>query len=62
MSPDRVCTIIAACAVLHNIALLLREPELADDPIDHQPHDMHELYHGPENGHAVRNHISNTFF
>lgn len=28
MSPVRVCTIIAACFVLHNIAVSLREPEL----------------------------------
>ena len=27
MKPDRVCTIVMACAVLHNIAVERREPE-----------------------------------
>ncbi|XP_044172238.1 putative nuclease HARBI1 [Acropora millepora] len=30
MAPDRVCTIIVACIVLHNIAIRLREPEVDD--------------------------------
>ena len=27
IKPDRVCTIVMACAVLHNIAVERREPE-----------------------------------
>ena len=27
MSPERACTIIVACFILHNIAVKLREPE-----------------------------------
>ena len=30
MSPERVCTIIVACLVLHNIAVKFREPESDD--------------------------------
>ena len=62
MAPDGVCTIIAACFVLHNIALSLREPEIDDWDIDEREFDVGEQYHGPENGNAVRKHITNTFF
>ena len=30
MAPDRVCIIIAACCILHNIAVTLREPDPED--------------------------------
>ena len=63
MTPDRVCTIIAACFVLHNIAVSLREPEIDDTwDTDEQDFDVQEQYHGPENGNAVRKHITNTSF
>ena len=26
MAPEKVCIIIGACAILHNIAILLKEP------------------------------------
>jgi hypothetical protein len=31
MKPQKVCRIIGACAILHNIALLRNEPLDADD-------------------------------
>ena len=31
MKPDRVCTIVMSCAVLHNIAQERREPEPGED-------------------------------
>ena len=31
MTPDRVCTIIMTCAVLHNIAVQRQEPEPEED-------------------------------
>jgi hypothetical protein len=37
MKPDRACNIIMACAVLHNVALLMNEPDVVDErqiPID----------------------------
>ena len=63
MAPDRVCTIIVACFVLHNIAVFVREPEIDDDwDIDEQEFDVQEQYHGPDRGNAVRKHITDTFF
>ena len=62
MTPDRFCTIIVACIVLHNIAIHLREPELDDGLIGDEEYDLHEQYRGRENGNAVRRHIKDTFF
>ena len=61
-APDRVCTIIVACIVLHNMAIHSREPELDDGLIVDEEYDLHEQYRGPENGIAVRRHITDTFF
>ena len=62
MSPDRVCTITAACFVLHNIAVSLREPEVDYDNMDDADFDVQEQYQGLENGKAVRRHITDSFF
>ena len=62
MSPDRVCTIIAACFVLHNIVISLRDLEVDYDNIDDAVFDVQEQYQGPENGNAVRRHITDSFF
>ena len=62
MAPDRVCTIIVACIVLHNIAIRLREPEVDDGVVGEEEYDLHEEYRGPDNGNAVRRHITDTFF
>ena len=59
MAPEKVCIIVGASAVLHNIALQLHKPmedgevdELADvDPC-----------HGPQQGLSLRDHICQTFF
>ena len=60
MTPERACSVIGACAVLHNIAVLLNEPmdddSLVDDPEGIDP------YHGPQRGLAMRDHICNTHF
>ena len=58
MAPEKVYMIGGACAVLHNIALLLHKPmedkeveELADvDP-----------YHRPQQGLSIRDNICQTF-
>ena len=34
MTPDKVCTIILACAVLHNMAIVWKQPMLEDSTID----------------------------
>ena len=63
MAPDRVCTIIVACSVLHNIAIYFREPDLDDaSESDRNLADIQDHYHGSESGQAVRRHITNSFF
>lgn len=62
MSPERVCTLVAACCILHNIAIENNEP-MEDDDDDHQdPPDLGHNYDGVNRGTAVRNHITNTYF
>ena len=60
MAPDRVCKIIGACAVLHNIAILLNEPmedgELDDDVVEIEP------FNGQQRGLLMRDHIRHTYF
>lgn len=60
MKPEKVCTLIGACAVLHNISIKLND-DIDDDPFDD---DQPELvpYHGPDQGRLLRDHICNTFF
>lgn len=61
MAPDRVCTIIAACFVLHNIVIDYNEPE--DDDVEEDPGlNVGNNYQGAHRGNAVRNHITNTYF
>lgn len=64
MKPERVCTIVMACAVLHNIAIERREPEpeVEDD-------DLVELQDGEEyfereerDGVTARDHMAQTYF
>ena len=62
MAPDRICTNIVACIVLHNMAIHLRQPDLDDGLIGDEEYDFHEQYRGLENGNAVRRHITDTFF
>ena len=59
MGPEKVCVIVGACAVLHNIAVRLHEPmedEEVDELADVDP------YHGPQQGLSLRDHICQTFF
>ena len=60
MKHGKVCTVIGACAVLHNIAISRKEPVPDLILMDEQP--VVAAFHGPENGKAIRNHICNTFF
>ena len=61
MAPEKVCIIIGACAVLHNIAILLNEP-MEDGEVDDEMNDIDDVYYGPDQGQAVRNHICRTYF
>ena len=61
MAPDRVCTIVVACCILHNIAVILGEPDPEDCDMEDEgcAADLHSQYHGHETGNGVRQH---TFF
>ena len=57
MSPDSVCTIIVACAVLHNMAIDLKQPILEDTILDPR-------IDGPsaeETGHLAAKHYRDQF-
>ena len=60
MAPEKVCLIIGAYAVLHNIAVLLNEPMDDADLPDEVPEV--EVYDGPQQGLTIRNHIYNIFW
>ncbi|XP_069102654.1 putative nuclease HARBI1 [Argopecten irradians] len=63
MKPTRVCAIIGACAVLHNLAIMLREPEMdADGEIETDDIQNNALYNGHQDGQSVRRHITATYF
>ena len=59
MDPEKVCKVVGACAVLHNIAVLLKEP-MEDAVIEEDP--PHIEYNGPQQGLSLRDHICQTFF
>ena len=60
MVPEKVCLIIGACAVLHNIAILQGEPMEAGE--ENFEIAAVEGYDGPEQGQSIRDHICHTFF
>jgi hypothetical protein len=62
MRPERVCTIIVACCILHNIAIDHNEPlhDLEED--GHLDEDVDDEVFEVATGQAVRDHIANTFF
>jgi len=64
MSPHRACSFIVASAVLHNIAILRKEPiveEAADDVLqDIQP--QAEQYEGQQDGRRIREYFARNFF
>ncbi|XP_071139762.1 putative nuclease HARBI1 [Mytilus edulis] len=58
--PEKACTMIMACAVLHNIAINLKEPMDDADEVDDSCIDI--PFRGPEEGRTVRDHICRAFF
>ncbi|XP_071176614.1 putative nuclease HARBI1 [Mytilus edulis] len=61
MKPDKACRIIIACGILHNIAIMRNEPEVAEEQlIDNQP--PMPPYNGPQDGKGIRDHFATTFF
>ncbi|CAC5371741.1 HARBI1 [Mytilus coruscus] len=60
MRPDRACKFILACAILHNIAMMLKEPIIDNDDIpEEQP--MIQPYMGQQDGRGIRNHYATNF-
>ena len=59
MVPEKVCMIVGACAVLHNIALQLHE--LMEDKEVEELADV-DPYHGPQLCLSIRSHICQTCF
>jgi hypothetical protein len=60
MAPERVCTFVAACCMIHNIAIDYNEP-LGNDDDDEDQVDLGNNYEGANRAEAVRSHITNTF-
>ena len=61
MSPERVCKIIGACAVLHNIAIFLNEPMEDEEELEEAP-TLEDNFNGEQRGLLVRNYIRDTYF
>ena len=61
MAPDKVCTIILACAVLHNMAIVWKQPMLEDSTINHHTSIMNEPFAFEETGHIAAKHYRDQF-
>ena len=59
MTPDRVCIIIAACCILHNIAVSHGEPDPEECNMEDDGYaaGLHSQYHGRETGNTVRQQV-----
>ena len=65
MKPERVCTIVMACAVLHNIAQERWEPEPEEDEDDLIEVEDGEEHFGNEvehDGVTARDYMAQTYF
>lgn len=61
MKPAKASRIIVACAVLHNLSVLWREPELTEEQTnDEQP--QTDQFHGIQDGRGIRTFVTNEFF
>ena len=62
MDPGKVCKLATACAILHNIAILLGEEDVDCDDDQEQDDNMVPYNGNRQDGQAVRDHIVNTYF
>ncbi|CAC5390406.1 unnamed protein product [Mytilus coruscus] len=60
MKPERVCIIIMDCAILHNIALWMNEPE-PEDQVEEIP-SINAVYNGANDGRRIMDHITQIYF
>ncbi|MCL4152130.1 UNVERIFIED_CONTAM: hypothetical protein GTU68_046450 [Idotea baltica] len=62
MKPEKVCKVIAVCAILHNIAIDRRYPDNFDDDINIDDNVPIEMMNNPNNGNAFRDVVANAHF
>ena len=62
MKPQKVCRIIGACAVLHNIPIILNEPLAEENEGNLQEPVPIPNYNVQQDGKTVREHIAREFF
>jgi hypothetical protein len=64
MSPHQACSFIVASAVLHNIAILRKEPivEEAEDDVLQDIQPQAEQYEGQQDGRRIREYFARNFF
>lgn len=62
LKPQRACKIVIACAVLHNIAITLGEPEDEEDIIEDNNQSLIQSYQGLQNGRCVRDYVNHHYF
>ncbi|XP_002166584.4 putative nuclease HARBI1 [Hydra vulgaris] len=43
MTPERTCTLVAACAVLHNLAIQLNDGDMDENPIENDENDNEDI-------------------
>ncbi|CAC5404280.1 HARBI1 [Mytilus coruscus] len=62
MRPEKVCKIIMTCAVLHNLAVEMKEPmdEYDNEIVNND--DLNIVFRGPVEGRIMRDHIARGFF
>ena len=63
MKPGKVCRLVIACAVLHNIARKRNEPLVENDQDDHHD-DQPQIppFNGQQDGRGIRSHFAESFF
>ena len=62
MKPKKASLIVGACAVLHNLALNLKEPMDEEEGAEFEDGRILNMYHGPEDGKTIRNFMVERFF
>lgn len=62
LKPQRVCKIVIACAVLHNIAISLGEPEDEEVLNEDNNQPLMQAFQGPQDGRRVRDYVTHHYF
>lgn len=60
LKPQRTCKIVIACTVLHNIVIILGEPEDEDDLIEDNIQPLIQAYQGPQDGRRFRDYVTDV--